>query len=113
MRSRSHQAPQVGVQGLERGKGAGVGHERVAAHVADQVLDRALLVAARRRAEAGVEQVVGPQALKRSCSMRSGPERILVTAVFGLSYQISTKTPPKNCEGLDVTGEEGFELLGG
>ena len=52
---------QMLVQGAERGERARVGHERVSAHVADEVLDRALLVATPGRAEARSEEVVRAQ----------------------------------------------------
>jgi len=86
-------------------------HERVPAYVADEVLDRALLVAGARRAEAALEQVVSAQGAEALVLFASRPGKDLGDRGLGVVVPKLGGHAPEELEGRDVAGEEGLEPL--
>jgi len=90
-----------------------VGHERVSAHVAYEVLHRPLLVAARRRAEVRVEQVVGPKRTQPLVLDAIRSRQDLGHRGLGIVVPDLAEHTAEELEGGDVAGEQGLEPLGG
>lgn len=95
---------QMGVELFEAGKAARVGHQGVAAYVADQVLDRALLVAGTRPTEARAEQVVGAQDAEQLVLDASRAGQDLGDRRLGVVVPELGRNTAEEGKGFDVAG---------